>query len=265
MVDMERPSMRETWPLRTRQWLFVLATYLTLVGVWSAVGKGLTGPWKDSAVVRQDGRVARWFVAQRTPTRTDLSWVGSQMSETLLKIVVTALLGLLMLGLFKRWLEPLVIALPLAVEAAVFLTVTVLVKRPRPDVPRLDGSPVATSFPSGHVAAACVYGSVAVIVFWHTRNRLARAGAVIVTGSIPICVGLARMYRGMHSLTDVIAGGLLGITSTVVITTMLARTPQGRQALAETRAARDARGARPEAGCEDGCEAAVPAPVTAEA
>ena len=42
---------------------------------------------------------------------------------------------LLVLFLFKRWLEPLVIVVPLVIEALCFITVTTLVARPRPDVP----------------------------------------------------------------------------------------------------------------------------------
>ena len=54
-----------------------------------------------------------------------------------------------MLVVWRRWLEPLVVAVPLIVEAAAFITITFIVRRPRPDVPRLEGSPVDSIVPVG--------------------------------------------------------------------------------------------------------------------
>ncbi|HZX54941.1 MAG TPA: phosphatase PAP2 family protein, partial [Ilumatobacteraceae bacterium] len=50
---------------------------------------------------------------------------------------------------------------------------------------------------------------------WHTRRTWIRALVAVVAALIPIIVGLARMYRGMHFLTDVIFGFLLGTTSVI--------------------------------------------------
>jgi undecaprenyl-diphosphatase len=108
-------------------------------------------------------------------------------------------------------------------EASAFITVTYVVSRPRPDVERLESSPVDSSFPSGHVAAAAAYGALIIIVYWHVRNRVARAAIIALSVAIPIVVAWARMYRGMHHLTDVIAGVLLGILSVVLSWWMIHR------------------------------------------
>ena len=150
------------------------------------------------------------------------------MAETLVKIVVTAVLALVMYAVWRRWVEPLLLALSLILEAAAFITVTWIVGRPRPDVVRLEDSPVGSSFPSGHVAAAAAYSAIAVIVFWHTRSRWARALSVALSIAIPVVVGLSRMYRGMHYLSDVIAGVVLGAVSVAITTKILTSTPQGR-------------------------------------
>jgi membrane-associated phospholipid phosphatase len=189
--------------------LFV-ACYVTLVGVWFALGELIT---HSTAVTSRDRSIAEWFVDQRTPTLDPWSEIASGLADTLVKIVATAVLALLMWLAWRRWREPLMLVVPLLLEASVFITVTYLVGRSRPDVVRLEGSPVGSSFPSGHVAAATVYGALVVVVFWHTRHRWARALVVVVLAVIPVLVGLGRMYRGMHFLTDVIAGVLLGIAS----------------------------------------------------
>jgi membrane-associated phospholipid phosphatase len=110
----------------------------------------------------------------------------------------------------------------------VFITVTVIVKRPRPAVEQLDGSPVSSSWPSGHVAAAVCYAAIAIVVFWHTRKVWARALAVFGAVVVPLIVGWARFYRGMHHISDVIAGVVLGIV-TVAITWWLLERRQPRR------------------------------------
>jgi undecaprenyl-diphosphatase len=43
-------------------------------------------------------------------------------------------------------------------EVTIFLTITAIVSRPRPDVARLDGAPPTSSFPSGHTFARSCCG-----------------------------------------------------------------------------------------------------------
>jgi membrane-associated phospholipid phosphatase len=224
-----RDTWRQTWPIRWQDVGLLAACYVLLTGIWSAIGWTIVEPLDDTAVVRTDERVANWFVEQRTPTLDDLSLAGSLLAETIVKIVVTAIIVLVLLWAVKRWLDPLVVAVSLILEAMVFITVTWIVDRPRPDVEQVDASPVDSGFPSGHAAAAACYIAVAVVVFWHTRNRWIRAMAVAFTAPMPIIVGVARMYRGMHHLTDVAAGVLLGAASVVLVTWILCRAEDRRR------------------------------------
>ena len=248
--------LRDTWPIRWRDVGLLLACYVVLTGVWSAIGWTLVHPLDDSTIVRTDERVADWFVEQRTPTLDDWSLAGSLLAETIVKIVVTAIIVGVLLWAVKRWLDPLVVAVSLILEAMVFITVTWIVGRPRPDVERLDGSPVDSSFPSGHAAAAACYVAIAIVVFWHTRNRWIRALVVLLTVSMPFIVGAARMYRGMHHLTDVIAGIVLGVASVVLVTVILCRAEDRRR----SRATEDGRAATPDVVMHD--QLAPPSVVT---
>jgi len=67
-----------------------------------------------------------------------------------------------------------------------------------------------------------------VIVYLHTRNRWARISVVSLCAAVTAVVGLSRMYRGMHFLSDVVAGVLLGAASVAITTAILLHTPQGR-------------------------------------
>jgi len=219
-----RPTLRQTWPIHGRQALQLLGSYVVITAFFVGLGMLITGPLDGSFVVHTDERVARSFADNRTPTWNDASSIGSMLAETWVKVLVTAIVAGALLLSRRRWREPLVICVALILEAASFITVTFLVGRNRPDVARLDTSPVGSSFPSGHVAAAAAYSAIAVVVFWLTRNRIARMSITVACVAIPIIVALARMYRGMHYLSDVSFGAILGVTA-VVMTALILRPP----------------------------------------
>lgn len=224
---------RSTWERLRPRVLTILGAYAVLTAVWVAMGLTIKGPLSDTGVQRLDDRISRWMVDRRSPFRDDVAWWAAHMADTFVKIIATAILAGIFLALWRRWNEAALVAVSLILEASVFLTVTLLVKRPRPDVPRLESSPVSSSFPSGHTAAAAVYAALAVIVFWHTRNRIARTIAVLFSVAMPAAVGVARLYAGMHALTDVVAGALLGFTTLFVVAMIVGR-PTGNGETGET-------------------------------
>lgn len=211
-----------TWPLDRSDALRFVAAFTAITAVWWGLGALIVGPLDDS-VGRIDRRIAADMAATRTPFLDDLSLVGSWLAETVVKVGFTSVAVVLMIVMWRRWHDALFVALSLVLEASCFLAITLLVDRPRPDVERLDSSPVHSSFPSGHVAAAVVYAAFAVVVFLRTRAVWARVLAVVVTVVVAGAVAWARMYRGMHHLSDVLAGVLLGVVCLVVTWAILDR------------------------------------------
>lgn len=87
-----------------------------------------------------------------------------------------------------------------------------LIGRPRPFqqilvVQRGARVPDEFSFPSGHMAAACVM----VVILGSAAPML-----MLPLISLALLIGTSRVYLGMHYPSDVIAGAVLGITSGIV-------------------------------------------------
>ena len=98
--------------------------------------------------------------------------------------------------------------------------------RPRPDVPHLDPAPPTSSYPSGHVGASvALYASFAIMATTIERSWLRRT-VIAVCSVIPILVAYARLYRGMHHLSDVIIGALNGLICAGLAAYCLYRTPK---------------------------------------
>ena len=190
-----------------------IGAYALLTALWFLLGKAILA---SDAVLRFDTDVSRWFVRHRTLRLNTLTEVGSALSATTIKVAVTLVIIVVMYAVWRRWHEPAMVVLPLVLEAMTFITVTWMVGRPRPDVARLETSPVDSSFPSGHAAAAVVYSAIVVVVFWHTRRVWVRLMFSVLAAYVALIVGLSRLYRGMHHLTDVLAGFALGAVSIAV-------------------------------------------------
>lgn len=229
--DSDRPAesetheswLRSTWPVDRQYWLWLGIALVAGIGLFTAVGVLMTDVLAPNSITRFDQDLAERLASGRTPLKNDLAHWASFAASTSVKIGLTAVFACVALAAWRRWHETVYLALTLIFEATIFIIVTFIVKRPRPDVPRLEDSPVNSSFPSGHVAAATVYGAFVVIVFWHTSSRLWRSLAIGVFVGVVGAVAWSRMYEGMHYFSDVITGIVLGLCSLGVCLLVLGR------------------------------------------
>ena len=172
----------------------------------------LLGPLTSTGIDEWDESVALWWDGLRTDRWNGLTDWGSGFSDTAVIVGLLLLLVPFLAWLWKRWREALTLALALALESSVFLTVSLMTGRDRPPIEQLDASPPTASFPSGHTGAAfAFYYTILLIVYWNTENPLFRSLAFIAALLIPVLVALSRMYRGMHYITDVVVGAILGL------------------------------------------------------
>ena len=97
-----------------------LACYIGLVVVWVGIGEAIT---HSTWIQARDQSVAEWFVDGRTATLDTASALGSNLAATMVKIAVTAIVGIAMKVAWKRWREPLMMVVPLVLEASASSTV----------------------------------------------------------------------------------------------------------------------------------------------
>lgn len=208
-TDPAKPWWR-TPPVDKRGLLLWILTFVVMTAL--VTGVGLLVVHELGGLRSFDDEVARWFARHRTDTWDHVTWVGSFVADANVKIPATAILSVVFLFLWRRWTEPALLIGALVLEVGIFTLSSFIVDRPRPPIAHLDPIPPTSAFPSGHSAAAVAfYGAIAIIVCWHTRNRLGRTIAVAAAIVVPIVVATSRMYRGMHHLSDVVVGLVIGI------------------------------------------------------
>ncbi|WP_234983344.1 phosphatase PAP2 family protein [Demequina sp. NBRC 110053] len=181
-------------------WLAVVGTGLLIVDV----------------IALDERAVSDAFVEARTDTLDSVSAVISEMGNTQVLIATCLLIVAFIWWQSRQWWFAIVPALALGLEALVFLTSSLVIGRPRPEVEQLDHAPPTSSFPSGHTGAStAVY-----LAFALCATRIGNAGLRITIQvlcvAVPVGVGVSRVYRGMHHPSDVIAGFVVGTTCALI-------------------------------------------------
>ncbi|MFJ3174208.1 diacylglycerol kinase family protein [Streptomyces roseus] len=185
----------------------------------AGLGLLVTGPLAGLAPLSSEDGVNGALAAHRAVPATTFSDAMSLLGSTgsVIALTILACLALLCVPRVPRWREALFLAVSVAAQSAVFVLVTLVVDRPRPDVPHLDPAPPTSSFPSGHVGASmALFGGLAVLA----AGRLRGARRNIVVGLLlllPLAQACSRMYRGMHHPSDVVAGLLNGACTLLVV------------------------------------------------
>ena len=158
-----------------------------------------------------EGEVNEELVEARTPAWDSITSLMSNVGATEF-IVGACVVGVgLLWWRTRQWWFAIVPALAVALQALLFVTSAQLVGRTRPEVEHLDESPPTSGFPSGHAGASTAFYLTLALVAQRIRRPVLRGLATALCVLVPLAVGFARLYRGMHFLTDVVVGTLNGV------------------------------------------------------
>ncbi len=221
----ERPARKPTGQVLSHLVVPLFVAAICIVGLMWILGTLLVDGAVPAFVGQADTRTSEWVVDQRTPTLDAVTHVGSMLADTFIALAVTAVVVLVLRLWLGRWRESLTVVVAVVGELLIFLAITATVHRDRPSVPHLDQAPPTSSFPSGHTGAAlALYGCLAVILLYNVKPGWLAVGLAVLGFAIPVLVAASRVYRGMHYMTDVLAGLLAsGIWLTVVLLVLLPR------------------------------------------
>ncbi len=194
---------------------------LLVFGFVLAVGGLLMGPFHGLA--RSENAVNVWFEERRTATMNTVSHLMSMIGNTEYVIAMAVLVAGLVWWRTREWWFAVVPLIAISLQATWFVIAAWVVGRERPDVEHLDPAPPTSSYPSGHVGAStALYVSFALMA---TRIPHPVARRVLVTLCLlaPALVTYARLYRGMHHVTDVLIGAVNGVACALLAWNYLRR------------------------------------------
>jgi undecaprenyl-diphosphatase len=176
-----------------------------------------------------DQSVWAWFVGHRAPAVTTLMTAVSTAGGTAV-MAVLALIGAGLLWWMRRRAEAGMV-IGAALGAGLLVTgFKHLYDRARP--PAAHRLTIETNYalPSGHaLGSIVVLGVLAAVAVLLSRRLAVQAGAVALAIAGIVTIGVSRLYLGVHWVTDVLTGWLLGgawLALCVTTLTLLQRHPQ---------------------------------------
>ena len=207
-----------TAPLRARLGVNGLALVVLLLGLGAVVAMALgftallDNVLDGEGLVRFDDGAARWLAAHRELWLTQILLVITRIGNTGAQTACMALVCVLAV-IRGRSRLPIVVGLIGGLGIALVIVVAKhLVGRPRPPQPYALLSPNGLSFPSGHATGAAAVGLLCawMLCRWVVRRWPNQVAVWAVTSGLVSMIGFSRPYLGVHFVTDVLAGWLLG-------------------------------------------------------
>ena len=163
-----------------------------------------------SGVGLVDHTVWAWFVTHRTPGLTAVmrlvSTLGGTAGMAVLAVVAAAILWI------RRRRADAVIVLVAALGASALVTgFKNLYARDRPPLAQRLTAESNAALPSGHsLGSMVVLGILAAVVVLTARRAAVQALALLTAAGGIAAIGIGRLYLGVHWMTDVLTGWVLG-------------------------------------------------------
>jgi membrane-associated phospholipid phosphatase len=163
-----------------------------------------------SAVARWDRPVLEWFVNHRDAALTAVFRTVSAVGGTV-GMTVLASTAVVLLVVRHRRVHATAVAVAALGAAALNSGFKQLYERARPPLAEQLTPETTFALPSGHtVGSTAVLGVLAMVGVLLLHRAVWRVAAVVAAGAGALIIGLSRLYLGVHWLTDVLTGWLLG-------------------------------------------------------
>ena len=155
---------------------------------------------------------------------TDITSLGS-MTVLSIEVIIASIL-LVYLAHQRRAALQLIVAVGGA-ELCVEIVKPIL-HRARPDVVEPLSQAFGYAFPSGHTTTSTALYLTLAMILAPWLERRARVMLAIVFGLLILLIGFSRVYLGLHSPSDVVAGFVLGSLWSLAVRRLLPASPRWR-------------------------------------
>ena len=164
-------------------------------------------------LIAVDIRIENLLYFLRSDPALHFFYVTTLLAES--GVIIAAAVALTALLWFQRkriWV--LTLWLTLIPAEAVTYVGKLIFHRGRPDVIMQAVSEDSFSFPSGHAtSAAAFYGLLTYLLLRNFKSWKARFVTAVTAAALIVMVDLSRLYLGVHYLSDVLAGNLVGFAA----------------------------------------------------
>lgn len=91
-----------------------------------------------------------------------------------------------------------------------------ILQRPRPTEFRIIEE-TGYSFPSGHsMISMAFYGYLIYLIYKYVKNKYIKWTAIVLLSILICCIGISRIYLGVHYTSDVLGGFLISVSYLVI-------------------------------------------------
>ncbi len=203
---------------RTAEFLFTSGALLAvLAGMVLGLADGAT---EGNGLASIDPPVWQWMIDQRTPALTTAAKVVTDVGSTL-AMSMLAISVVIYLFWRRRRGDAALVAVVAAGAGALVRFGKATVGRDRPPANLRLVVETNESFPSGHALASAAIVGVLLVVFVPSIGRhWVRAGVIAAALLFVLCIGLSRLYLGVHWATDVLGGWVTGLAWLVLCLTV---------------------------------------------
>lgn len=130
---------------------------------------------------------------------------------------VISVIGIVLIIALKKK-EKIAILINSTIPIITNLIIKNIVRRPRPleDLRLVEED--GFSFPSGHaISTITFYGFLIYLVLKNVKNKVLKIILTIILSVLILCIGISRIYLGVHYASDILAGLVLGVCFLLVL------------------------------------------------
>jgi len=165
----------------------------------------------DTVLTAWDLSISHWVESRATTQGDNVATFLTDLGDYFLLRAGT-LLAIAGLLIRRDWRRAGMFAALIVIEEMLTPILKGWVARPRPPFPQDSLILADYSFPSGHaVLAAAFYSMVAYLGWTYIRTAWQKWSIVTLSVGLILMVGLSRVYLGVHYVTDVVGGWLVGV------------------------------------------------------